>query len=172
MPGIPMKPAVVKELQRQMNHELSAAHAYDALSLWSEDRVYKGFAKFFATQAGEEREHARKFQKHLIDRGITPELSAIAAPKMNFDSLMDIARQARAMEQANTAGINAAFEAAVRENDYPAQVLLHWFINEQVEEEAWCDELVDRVERANCAGGMAELDRHIVRYLSEDGGKD
>jgi ferritin len=44
--------------------------------------------------------------------------------------------------------------------------LLQWFINEQVEEEAWADEMVARTARANCAGGLGELDRHIERYLT------
>ena len=38
--------------------------------------------------------------------------------------------------------------AAVKGQDYAAQVLLQWFINEQVEEEAWTDEMVERVEAA------------------------
>jgi ferritin len=70
------------------------------------------------------------------------------------------------MERANTRGVNAAYEAARRENDLPAQVMLQWFIAEQVEEEDWSDELVDRVERAQCSGGIAELDRHIERHLA------
>jgi ferritin len=170
MPGIAIKPAVLKELQRQLNHELSAAHAYEALALWCEDQNFKGFARFFLKQAAEERVHARKFMDHLLDRGILPALEALAAPRMRFESLLDIARQAQSMEQANTAGVNACFEAAMRENDFPAQVLLHWFITEQVEEEDWTDEMIDRVERASCAGGVAELDRHIERYLSEEPG--
>ena len=42
---------------------------------------------------------------------------------------------------------------------------MHWFINEQVEEEAWAVEMVERVRDASCAGGMAALDRHIMRFL-------
>ena len=42
------------------------------------------------------------------------------------------------------------------------------FINEQVEEEDWTDELVELVQNANCAGGMSDLDRHIERYLTEE----
>jgi len=73
--------------------------------------------------------------KHVHDRGVAPELAAIAAPKQNFKSLLEVVEQAQAMEQANTCGINAVYEAAVAAKDYPAQVLMHWFINEQVEEE-------------------------------------
>lgn len=167
MPRAPMSPAVTTELQRQLNHELAAAHGYDAISIWCQDRNYKGFARYFHKQAGEEREHARKFIDHLVDRAVLPQLAALPAPRINFNSVMDVARQAQTMEQENTAGVLAAYEAALAAKDYAAQVLLQWFINEQVEEEAWTDELVDRVQRSECPGSMAELDRHIERHLTE-----
>jgi ferritin len=46
---------------------------------------------------------------------------------------------------------------------------MHWFINEQVEEEAWTDEMVDRIATATCAGSMTSLDRHIVGILGKSG---
>src|SRR5262245_31434218 len=160
-------PKVSAELNRQVNQELGAAHNYLALSLWCEDQNFKGFASYFATQSAEEHEHAKKICGHLIDRGILPELSAIAAPKHNVKSLLEIALHAQAMEHANTQGINAVYEAALAAKDYPAQVLMQWFIKEQVEEEAWCLEMVERVQAANCAGGVSDLDRHIERYLND-----
>jgi ferritin len=156
------------ELQRQLNHELGAAHAYTALAVWCVDKNLKGFARFFYKQAGEEREHAQKFMDHLLDRGEMPLLSELPAPKSKFKSILDVAHQAQTMERANTAGINKCYEAAMKDQDYPAQVMLHWFVAEQQEEEDWCDEMVERIEAANCAGGMSDLDRHIERYLSDE----
>jgi ferritin len=169
MPGMPIKPAVLSELQRQLNQELGAAHAYLALAVWCEDRNFKGFSRYFHKQAAEERLHAQKFMDHLLDRGVLPEIRALEAPRAQFQDLLEVARHAQAMERANTAGINSVYEAAMRENDLPAQVLLHWFINEQVEEEDWADEMVDRVQQATCAGGVSDLDRHIERYLADSG---
>jgi ferritin len=163
-----LTPKVFAELNRQLNHELSAAHAYQALSIWCAARNYTGFASFFATQAGEEREHAAKMIEHLLDRGATPALDALPAPQGAHASLLDIALHAQAMEVANTRGIHAVYEAALAAKDYPIQVLMHWFINEQVEEEAWCAAMVDRVKSASCAGSLADLDRHIVRLLAGD----
>ena len=167
MAGTTIAPSVLTELQRQMNHELFAAHGYLALSLWCEAQNLKGFARFFQKQADEERVHARKFIEHLLDRSVLPEVTTLAAPKGKFKSLMDVAKQAQAMEQANTAGINAAYEAAGKAQDYASMVLLQWFITEQVEEEDWANEMVDRVEQASCAGALTDLDRHIERYLAE-----
>jgi len=158
---------VLSELNRQFNHELSAAHGNLALSLWCEDQNLKGFASYFAKQSVEEHGHAKKIASHLVDRGVLPEVAAVAAPKNSFKSLLEVAHQAQAMEMANTKGINAVYEAALAAKDYPAQVLMQWFIGEQVEEEAWCLEMVERVQAANCAGGMSDLDRHIERYLGK-----
>jgi ferritin len=160
---------VLTELNRQLNQELAAAHSYQALSLWCAAENLTGFASFFAKQSAEEREHAAKIADHLLDRDTRPKLDAIATPKQNFKSLLEVAQQAQVMEQANTRGINAVYEAALAARDYPAQVLMHWFISEQVEEEAWCLEMVDRVQAASCAGGLSDLDRHIERYLANGG---
>lgn len=169
MPKSTLPPAVLVELNRQLNQELGASHNYLALSLWCTARNFTGFASYFATQSSEERIHAQKLIDHVIDRGAQPELAALSAPPKEFSSLLDLALQAQAMEQANTKGINAVYEAALAAKDYPAQVLMHWFINEQVEEEAWCDEMIDRVKAASCAGSLSDLDRHIVRHLTGDG---
>lgn len=167
MPGILIKPLTLTELQRQFNAELTASHAYLALAIWCDKENLKGFARFFHKQADEERVHARKFIGHLLDRGAFPEVAAIPVPTGKFNNLLEVAKRAQSMEAANTKGIHAVFQAALQESDYPAQVLLQWFINEQVEEEAWADEMVDRIERATCAGSLGELDRHIERYLTE-----
>lgn len=163
-----MPAKVLSELNRQFNQELSAAHSYRALSLWCEDQNLKGFARYFAKQVSEEEVHAAKMSSHLMDRGVLPELAAIAAPRIGFKSLLEAAQHAQTMERNNTCGINAVYEAALAVKDYAVQVLMQWFISEQVEEEAWCLEMVERVQAASCAGGLSDLDRHIERYLEDE----
>lgn len=168
MPKSKIAAKVCQELNRQLNLELAAAHSYLALSLWCEVRNFKGFAKYFVQQAGEERQHGDRILKHLTDRGETAELAAVPAPQQDFKTLLEVAQQAQAQEHANTLGIHAVYEAALAAKDYPAQVLMHWFINEQVEEEDWTNEMVERVQSATCAGSLSDLDRHIERQLLEE----
>lgn len=163
-----MNPAVEQELQRQFNYELSAAHAYLGMALWCEHENYPGFAGFFFKQEQEEREHARRIMRHLRDRDILPVVTEVKAPRTAYGNLLEVASQAQAMERANSAGINQAYEAALAARDYPAQVMLQWFINEQVEEEAWTDAMVDYVQKATCAGSLMDLDRHLEKYLEAD----
>jgi len=159
---------VVGELNRQFNQELAAAHSYLAMSVWCDQRNLKGFGQYFVKQASEERGHAERIIKHLTDRGLPVEIAAVPAPKQDFGDLLEIARQAQSQEQANTHGIHAGYEAALAAKDYAAQVLLHWFINEQVEEEDWANEMVERVRAASCAGSLGDLDRHIERYVTQE----
>lgn len=164
MPAVPSP--VITELQRQLNDELAAAHSYLGLALWCDDKNLKGFARFFHKQSSQEREHAQKFMEHLLDRGILPTLTAIPAPELHFDSLLQVAHHAQALALTNTAGIHRAYEAAVQSKDYPAQIFLHWYIQAQVEEEAWTEEMVTRAEMTLSSGGLGELDRHIESHLA------
>ena len=156
---------VVTELQRQFNYEFAAAHAYQALSLWCAAHNFNGFAEFFSKQTSEEREHAEKLYKHLLDRGVTPVLTAVPAPKQEFANLAQVAAHALQMEQANTKGINAVYEAAVAAKDYPAQILMQWFISEQVEEEAWCAKFPHGRPPLTSPAPLADPARHIIKYL-------
>jgi len=167
-----MTPNLIDALNKQANHELQAAQAYLAMAYWSDVHHYSGFAKYFHEQAGEEHGHAAKFHKHLADRDVVPAIGALAAPKVSFKLLTEVAQTAYDLERANTAGIHAAYETALAEKDYPAQVMLHWFINEQVEEEAWSDKLLVKTREASCAGALSSLDRHLDKILAGDSAED
>jgi ferritin len=160
-----MSPTLISALEKQADHELLAAQAYTAMAYWCDVRHLAGFASFFHEQAAEERSHGGKLLKHLADRDVVPVIGAIPAPTVAFQHPTEVAKAAYDLERANTAGIHAAYETALAVKDYPAQVLLHWFINEQVEEEAWSDKLLVKTREATCAGAMLNLDRHISKIL-------
>jgi ferritin len=160
-----MDQEVVAAVEKQATQELYAAQCYLALAYWSDVRQYSGFAEFFHLQVQEERMHADKFLKFLADRDVIPTLHPIAAPRNAFSNLTEVAKAVYDLERGNTAGIHATYEAALRAKDYASQVMLHWFINEQVEEEAWSDKLLVKVQEATCAGSLSSLDRHLIKEL-------
>ena len=51
-----------------------------------------------------------------------------------------------------TASIHSLYEVALKEKDYPAQVMLQWFITEQVEEEKNAAEIVAQLELVEARG--------------------
>jgi DNA polymerase II large subunit len=57
----------------------------------------------------------------------------------------------------------AFYETAVKENDYPAQVMLQWFVNEQVEEEKNASELIEQLKMSgDQAFGALFMDKHVL----------
>jgi ferritin len=163
-----MEPTIRTALNDQANHELLAAHSYEALAYWCESHDFPGFAKFFFAQAAEEREHGAKFFKHLLDRSVQPKVDAISAPRGEFTSLHELACYAQKLEQQNSSNIKTCYSLALDVKDYESQPMLLWFINEQVEEEAWAAKMITLVARAECAGSIYALDRHIVKELGDD----
>jgi ferritin len=163
-----MSPKLIAALNKQATQELQAAQSYFAMAYWCDVHHHSGFAKFLHEQVSEEHGHAGKILKHLADRDVVPAIGAVSAPEASFKHLNDVAKAVYDMERANTAGIHTAYETALAEKDYPGQVLLHWFINEQVEEEAWSDKLLVKTREATCAGALSSLDRHLSKILAGD----
>ncbi|MBC2592947.1 ferritin [Ruficoccus amylovorans] len=163
-----MEPSIITVLNDQANHELLSAHCYEAMAYWCQSRDYTGFAKFFFAQAAEEREHGARFFKHLLDRGVQPKVGSIEAPRGEFTSLNELACYAQKLEQQNSSNIRQCYSLALEAKDFDSQPMLMWFIGEQVEEEAWAAKMITLVARAECAGSIYALDRHIVKEF-EDG---
>lgn len=136
-----ISPVLVSALNKQIQHEQNNSHAYQAVSLYFSTLNLHGIEAFFAQQVADERGHAAKFIKHVIDRGGKVELAAIAAPKNTFNSSLEAVKLVLDMERATTALIHRLYEQASQEKDYALQSELKWFIDEQVEEEQWAEEL-------------------------------
>lgn len=139
----------VKDLiNEQITHEFYAAYLYLAMAAHFEDQNYEGFAQWFRMQAKEEEAHAMKLFDFLVERGARIELQQIDKPPVEFGSPVEAFRAALAHEQKVTGLINKIYEAAIEAKDYPSQVMLQWFIEEQVEEEDTTGTAVDRLEMA------------------------
>ena len=146
----------------QIKNELYSAYLYLSMSAYFEGMNLPGFAHWMRVQSQEEATHAMKFFNHLIDRSARVVLHAIDQPPSEFKSALDVFQQALAHEQKVTALINDLYALAIRENDYPAQVELQWFISEQVEEEKSASEIVGLLQLVGEHGAsLLMLDRQL-----------
>lgn len=134
-------------INEQINKELFSSYLYLSMSAHFESQNLSGFSKWLRAQAGEEKEHALKFYDHLLERGGKVELKAVAAPATEWKTIMEVFVAVQAHEAFVTASIYALYETALQEKDYAAQILLQWFISEQVEEEKNAAEIVDSLKR-------------------------
>ena len=153
----PMKGAVRDAVGEQIKHEFYSAYLYLSMAGSFEVANLPGFAHWMRQQSREEVEHAIKFFDFLLDRGEHVQLRAIEEPPYAFRSPLDTFEQALEHEKEITARIHDLYELAVRENDYPAQVFLNWFVTEQVEEEKSATEIVERLRMAGEDGAALFL---------------
>lgn len=164
-----MSDTVVEALNEQVKHELYAAYLYLAMMNYFEAESLPGFAHWMRLQAQEELEHAMKLVDFLNDRGARVELQAIERPPKTFDSPLAVMRAALEHEREVTGLIEEIYETALEQRDYPAQVMLQWFVTEQVEEEKSASDIVDRLERAGDSGGaLLVLDEQLGRRSGGD----
>ena len=140
-----MNKKVYKVFNEQVQAELYSAYMYLAMSLYLEDKNFKGMASWLKVQYEEERAHAFRLAKFMQERGVKPELLQIDAPPAEYGTPLEVFTKALEHEQYVTSRIHSMYEVAVKEKDYAAMTHLHWFIDEQVEEEDQTKEIVDKL---------------------------
>jgi len=136
-------------LNQQIHLEFLSAYAYLAMVSYFEDKGLSGFASWMRIQAQEEVNHATKLFDYMVDRSGRVALHTIEAPPTEFDSPLSVFENALAHEQKVTKSIHDLYALAVSEGDYATQSMLHWFIDEQVEEEKNADDAVTRLKLAD-----------------------
>ncbi len=156
-------------LNEQIKHEIYSAYTYLSMVAYFEAENLRGFAHWMRLQRLEELEHAMKIFDFVIDRGGRVELQAIEKPPAQFKSPLDAFEKALAHERKISGLIHKLYDQAVKENDYPTQVMLHWFIDEQVEEEKSASEVVDQLQMiGNNVAGLFILDARLGERKAED----
>lgn len=141
-----MKKPVQDALNAQLGKELYAAHLYLAMAAYFEHENLRGFAHWMRLQNQEEVGHAMRFFDFMNDNGGRVVLGAIDQPPTDFEGTLEVMQQALKHEQSVTKAINRLYELAQKEQEYPAQLMLQWFIDEQVEEERQAHDIIARLE--------------------------
>ena len=165
---MPMSAALQKAMNEQIKKEFYASYLYLAMSAWFEERNFEGFAKWMRIQADEERAHAMRIFDFVIDRGGKVTLAGIPEPDAKWKKALEVFDAARKHEQMVSASINSLYARADAEKDYPSQVMLQWFINEQVEEEKTSTAIAERLRLVgDSATGLLLLDRSLGERTRE-----
>ena len=151
-------------INEQIKNELYSAYLYLSMAAYSEANNLPGFAHWMRAQSQEEVEHAMKFFEFVNERGGRVVLHAIDQPPADFESPVKMFEETLGHERKVTAMIHSLYELALEEKDYPAQILLHWFIDEQVEEEASAAYILDTLKAIGVKGqALVMLDRELAR---------
>ena len=147
-----MKTNLVEAFHTQIQAEFQSSYVYLSMAAWFTENNLPGFAQWMRVQWEEETQHAMKLVDFLHNRGEAVVLHAIASPTASYSSPLDVFEHVHLHEQKITASINALYELSLQEKDLPSQVMLQWFINEQVEEEALVIEIIERLRLVGSDG--------------------
>ncbi len=138
---------LVKALNDQLNFEFESAQLYLSMAAFCASESLDGFANFFLVQAEEERFHAMKFFKFINDIGHRTIITEIKGPNNDYTSVLDAFEKALVHEKSVTKRIYDLSDIALNEREHATMAFLKWFIEEQVEEEANFDSIIQKLKR-------------------------
>ena len=147
----------------QIRNEFGNSIQYVTIAAFFEGECLFGLAKIFYKQADEERDHAMKFVKFVLDAGGKVAIPAIPAPKNEFRSAEDAAQLALDSELRTTQQIYELVTLATSEKNYIATNFLQWFVTEQLEEVSSAETRLSVIRRAGPSVLMVEA------YLAHNG---
>ena len=143
-----ISPGLAKAFNEQIGHEFGASMQYVSIAAHFQRSQLTLLAKLFFEQAEEERQHAMKFVRYLLDTKAELHIPAIPAAAPKFPSAEAAVLAALTWEQEVTRQITALMEHAVKDNDYLAQSFLQWFIDEQLEEVVKMERMLGVVQQS------------------------
>lgn len=154
------------EINKQIGRELGASNQYLNLAAYFDGETLPELAGFFYRQSEEEREHALKFARFLVEAGGKVAVPAIEAPKADIASAEAAVKLSIEWEMEVTRQVNALLDLAQEEKDRMAIGLLNWFVAEQLEEVSSMEALQSVVRRAGPSGLL-----FVEDYLARRGAK-
>ena len=135
-----------KMLIAQLGSEFSAHSLYMGISVYFDRQSLRGWGKFFRSQAIEEAQHGQKIMDFLTDNEIEFDLPAVKSMTTHYKSAHDAVARALQSERDVAAQFDAMAARALSAGDHRSHQFLLWFIEEQVEEEAKIQSIVDLID--------------------------
>ncbi len=139
---------LIDAFNRQIGNEMGASLQYVALASYFDVETLPQLAQFFYRQSEEERLHAMKFVKFIVDVGGRVDIPEIPRAKCDFQSAEEAVQLAVTWEKQVTQQIYDLLDLAVADKNHIARRFLDWFVDEQLEEVTTMTSLVAIIQRA------------------------
>ncbi|MDH3744123.1 MAG: ferritin [Acidobacteriota bacterium] len=155
---------LINALNQQVGNEMGASMQYIQIASHFDRQSLTGLSRFFYAQSEEEREHAMKFVRFIVDADGALAIPEVPAPTPRFSSAREAVQAALDWEKEVTQQIYDLVGIARKENNLIAQRFLDWFVDEQFEEVTTMSEMLDVVERAGEDNLLA-----VEEFLAREG---
>ncbi|MEI8049605.1 MAG: ferritin [Bacteroidota bacterium] len=157
-----IKKSLEKVLNEQINAEFHSAYLYLSMSAWFLSQGLAGYANWMRVQYQEEMAHGTHIFDFVCERGGKVCLSPIGEVEVEFAGIVDVFQKALAHEQKITGMINILMDTATKESDHATLSFLQWYVDEQVEEEANAEQILNNLKLIKGEGqGLLMLDREL-----------
>ena len=154
---------IVDAFNVQIGNELGASHQYVAIASYFAGENLEELSQFFFRQADEERQHAMKFVKFILDVDGKVEIPQVAAPRSDFGEAREAVAMSLEWEREVTEQIYALVDLCQEERNHIALRFLDWFVTEQLEEVTTIGTLLGVVERAG-EGNLLYVEDYLTRH--------
>ena len=158
-------------LNQQIGNEFGASLQYVAIAAHLASDSLPELAAHFHHQAEEERDHALRFVKFLVDAGAHVEIPAVAAPRSEFKNAEEAVQHSLDQEKLVTDQIKQLVDLAHQESDHITDNFLAWFLTEQLEEVSSMENLLKMVQRAGDTN-LLFVEDHLARSRMATAPKD
>ena len=150
-------------LSEHLTREHAAALSYLAMASYFERKNLPGLAGWMRAQYEDELAHAMRFFDFIHQKGGRVRLGEIPEPRQEWESPIEVFRDAYHQECKVTKRIHRLVDLALKESDHATNAFLQWFVNEQVEEEAITDEVASQLELVGNDGpSLLLMDRQLA----------
>jgi len=150
-------------INQQIGNEFCTSLQYIAIAAHFDCEDLPELAAFFYKQADEERTHAMRFVKFVVDAGGRIEVPQITQPQSAFETAHEAVEKALTGEIAVTRQINGLLELAIKESDHITHNILQWFVTEQLEEVSSMQTLLSIVRRAG-ENNLLMVEEYLTRH--------
>jgi ferritin len=157
---------MAEALNSQINAELYSSYLYLSMSAYASDIGLPGTAHWFFMQAREELMHVEKFFQYMNSQGARVVLQQVDQPPSDFESVLQIFEQSLEHEQLVTGRVNALATLAREQNDHATEIMLQWFVSEQVEEEETFNDVLSQLRLAGGEGAaLFMIDKELAKRM-------
>ncbi|MGQ9732832.1 MAG: ferritin [Candidatus Zipacnadales bacterium] len=152
-------------LNKQINAEIWSGYIYLSMAANFRRLNLAGAAHWMECQFKEELMHAWKLMDYIHDRGGKVTLMPIEAVPTEWDTALAAYQFGYEHEIKVSAMINDLVNLATEEKDHASTSFLQWYVDEQVEEEASFDEVVQKLKLVGDGGGLFMVDRELAQRV-------
>lgn len=164
-----LQDSVLDMLNEQIAMEAHSSAAYLSMAAWCYAQGLNGAGNYFKEQSHEEREHMMKLFDYIADAGGLPVSPDVANIERNFEGLRDILVKALEMEISITQNFNKITDFCQKAKDYQTARFLHWYLDEQLEEENQARRAIEIFDIIGTEyGGLYKIDKEIWKLKSKE----